>query len=283
MRREMKRGMMLLVCALSIFAGIDRGTCQTNVNSRPAKGESPSIVVFAAASLTNALDEIRARFTEETGIAVQTSYGSSSTLARQIEKGAPADVFLSADVKWGDHLSDNGLVAQRRDLLGNRLVLIVPKDSTLTLRRPADLLTAGVDHLALGDPDSVPAGQYAKQAFKKLGLWDQLRAKVAAAEDVRHALAFVETGAAAAGVVYATDAAISKKVRVAFEIPESLTGPVRYPLVLLQSARNSDAAKSFYRYLASRDAASVFRKHGFTILPDASNNKARGSTSEAAQ
>ena len=147
-----------------------------------------------------------------------TSYASSSTLAQQIVHGAEADVLLSADTKWADYLADNGLVAQRRDLLGNRLVIVVPKDGKIDVRKPEDLLAAGIEHLALGEPQSVPAGRYAKQALSKLGLWPRLEAKVVPAGDVRQALAYVETGAAEAGIVYATDAAVSKRVRVAVEI-----------------------------------------------------------------
>ena len=190
--------------------------------------------MFAAASTTNALDEIKAQFTKDTGVAVETNYAASSTLAQQIVHGAEADLFISADTKWADYLAKKDQVVRQQDLLGNRLVIVVPADSQIAVKKPADLLAAGIEHLALGEPQSVPAGIYAKQALTKLGLWDQLKAKVVSAEDVRHALAYVETGAAEAGIVYATDAAISKKVKVAAEIPEKLTGPVRYPLVLLK-------------------------------------------------
>ena len=270
MQRSVGQWFMPVVCALSAFSVI--ALTGTVPFSSDENSDSPQVVcspvlVFAAASASNALDKIRTRFTDESGIAIETSYGSSAALVRQIENGAPADVFLSADAKWADRLSERGLVAKRRNLLGNRLVLVVPNGSTLKIQAPGDLLIAGVEHLALGDPDSVPAGMYSRQALKKLGLWNQLAPKVAAAEDVRHALAFVETGAAEAGIVYATDAAISKKVKVVFEVPESLTGPVRYPLVLLHAARNNPAAESFYRYLASDEAAEIIGRYGFTVLP----------------
>ena len=221
--------------------------------------------MFAAASTTNALNEIKAQFTKDTGIAVETSYAASSTLAQQIVHGAEADLFISADTKWADYLAKKDQIARQQDLLGNRLVIVVPADSKIEVKKPDDLLAAGIKHLALGETQSVPAGIYARQALTKLGLWDQIKDKVVSAEDVRQALAYVETGAAEAGIVYATDAAISKKVKVAAEIPETLTGPVRYPLVLLKHGEGSAAAQSFYRYLTSPAAAKVFQKFGFTV------------------
>jgi len=222
------------------------------------------LVIFAAASTSNAVGEIKRRFTEASGIQVQASYGSSAVLARQIQNGAAADVFLSADVAWADYLAKQGLVAQRQNLLANHLVVILPSDSAAKVNKLEDLLVASVEHLALGDPQSVPAGKYAKQAFEKRGLWQRLRPKVAAAADVRGALAYVETGAAEAGIVYATDAAISKKVKVACTIPEQLTGPIRYPVVLLKRAENRAAAESFYQFLRGPQARKVFQKYGFT-------------------
>jgi molybdate transport system substrate-binding protein len=232
-----------------------------------------TITVFAAASTTNAIGEIKRQFTEAAGIRVQTSYGSSAALARQIANGASADVFLSADVSWADYLAERGLVARRRNLLGNRLVIVLPDDSTLEVKKPEDLLAEGIGHLALGDPQSVPAGKYAQQALKKLGLWERLRPKVAAAADVRAALVYVETGAAEAGIVYATDAAVSKRVKVALTIPRELSGPICYPLVLLKQADPLPPAESFYQYLCRPEAQKIFQKYGFTILPATEKGK----------
>ncbi len=232
----------------------------------PATAKSQqTILVFAAASTTNALNEIKAEFTQETGIVVETSYASSSTLAQQVVHGAGADLLISADAKWADFLAKENLIARRQDLLGNRLVIVVPSDSKIDVKGLDDLLSADVKHLALGETESVPAGVYARQAFTKLGLWDQIKGKVVSATDVRQALTYVETGSAEAGIVYATDAAISKKVKLAAEIPETLTGPVRYPLVLLKHGEPSAAAETFYRYLISPPALKVFQKYGFTV------------------
>jgi molybdate transport system substrate-binding protein len=231
-----------------------------------AQEKKEPVLVLAAASTTNSLDEIRQQFAKETGIEVRTSYAASSTLAQQVVNGADADVFISADQKWADFLDKKGFVAKRQDRLGNRLVIVVPKESSLKVSKATDLTAAAIEHLALGDPESVPAGRYAKQAFTKLGIWEQLKGKVVPAEDVRHALTFVETGNAQAGVVYATDAAISKKVRVAAEVPAELTEPIRYPVALLKHGNGRSSAEAFYGYLLSPAAGKVFEKYGFTVL-----------------
>jgi molybdate transport system substrate-binding protein len=225
-----------------------------------------TVLVFAAASTTDALNEITTQFTENTGIAIETNFAASSTLAQQISNGAEADLFISADTRWADHLAKQDFVAQQRNFLGNRLVIVIPADSTINVQKPEDLLDARIEHLALGEPASVPAGRYAKQALVRLGLWEKLKGRVVSAEDVRHALTYVETAAAEAGIVYATDAAITNRVKVAFGLPETLTDPVRYPLVLLKHGRERAAAVSFYNYLSSAPAAKVFQKYGFAVL-----------------
>jgi molybdate transport system substrate-binding protein len=224
-----------------------------------------TIVVFAAASTTSAIDEIKQKFTKQSGIDVQTSYAASAPLAQQIVNGADADIFISADTKWADYLAEKHLVAQRRDALGNRLVIVVSSDFKPDVNKPEDLIAKPIEHIAIGDPDSVPAGKYAKQALTKLELWEKLKDKMVPAQDVRQALTFVETGAAEAGIVYATDAAISKKVKAAIEIPEKLTGPIRYPIVLLAQGKGKPEAELFFRYLNSSEAVEIFKKYGFTI------------------
>jgi molybdate transport system substrate-binding protein len=226
-----------------------------------------TVVIFAAASTGGALDEIKDRYTRQTGTQIVTSYAGTSTLVQQVENGADVQLLLSANAKWADYLEAKGLVARRRDLLGNRLVLVVPRQSKLAMGKLEDLLQADVAHIALGDPEAVPAGIYAKKALVKRGLWDRLQPKIVAADNVEHALAFVETGSAEAGIVYATDAAASAKVKVAAAISPQLTGPVAYPLLLLKKGAASPDASSFFRYLGSAAAADVFRKHGFEILP----------------
>ena len=257
--------MIRKLIAITILVSLVSGLGLPSISSAGDKSNA-TVLVFAAASTTNAIDEIRQQFTKDTGIAVLASYAASSTLAQQIAHGADADVLVSADQKWADFLGDKGLIAERRNLLGNRLVLVVPKDSSRKVTKIEDLTTAAVEHLALGDPQSVPAGRYAKQALTKLGIWDQLKGKVVAAEDVRYALTFVETGNAEAGIVYSTDAAISKKVKIMAEVPADLTDPIRYPVVLLKHGQGHEGAESFYRYLMSAAAGKVFQKFGFSVL-----------------
>jgi molybdate transport system substrate-binding protein len=221
---------------------------------------------MAAASTTDAVEQVRANFERlHPDVTVRVSYGASSVLARQIEAGGAADLFLSASTQWSDYLAERELVAKQRELLGNQLVIVVPADSQLDIKTPADLASASVRRLALADVNAVPAGVYARQALEKLKLWDAMRVKVTGAADVRQALQFVETGAAQAGIVYATDAASSKQVRVAGRIDPKLSDPIRYPLVLLKHGSNNRAAVALYGYLASPAAAAVFRKHGFSV------------------
>jgi len=228
--------------------------------------DEDSILVFAAASATNTLDEISARFAAETGVKVRTSYAASAALAQQVVHGADADLMLSADAKWIDFLAEQQFVARRKDLLGNRLVIVVPADSKSLINKPEDLLHASIKHLAIGEPKSVPAGKYAMEALTRLGLWKTLEAKCVPADDVRHALMYVETGAAEAGIVYATDAVASTRVKIAMDLAADLTGPIVYPVALLRHGANRKPAEAFYSYLSSPQAEAVFKKYGFVVL-----------------
>lgn len=236
--------------------------------------EPEKVLLFAAASTSTVLDEIKQAFgASHPETIVRTNYGASSTLAQQIAQGAEADLFLSASEQWADFLGEKELVAERRDLLGNVLVVVVPKDASFKPKRLEDLADPALEHLALADTEAVPAGVYAKQALTKLGLWEQLRSKVASGDDVRQTLTFIETGAAEAGIVYKTDAAVSRKVDVAFEIDPTLTDPIRYPLVLLKHGAERKGARQFAEYLRSPEATASFRKHGFIVLADRSNGE----------
>jgi molybdate transport system substrate-binding protein len=225
-------------------------------------------VVFAAASLRNALDAAAALYTKRTGVHVVISYAGSSALARQIEAGAPADVFISADLAWMDYLERKGLVqsATRRNLVGNRLVLIAPAAQPQTLRiEPGFAIgrALGDGRIALAEPDSVPAGKYAKAAFEKLGVWDQISGRVAAAANVRAALALVARGEAPLGVVYQTDARAEPAVMVAGIFPDSTHPPIVYPVAALKEAR--PGAVPFIEFLAGPDAGAIFEKYGFAV------------------
>jgi molybdate transport system substrate-binding protein len=235
---------------------------------------SGKILFLAAASTADAAEEVRGEFARlHPEVSVRTSYAASSTLAQQVAAGAPADLFLSASGEWADFLADRNLVERRHDLLGNRLVIVIAADSSLRIADAADLAGDKIRRLALADPKSVPAGVYAKQALDKLGIWPKVSGKVAGAADVRQALHFVETGAADAGIVYATDAASSKKVRVVHELAADLSAPIRYPLVLVKHGGDRPAATAFYDFLRSEYAAGVFRRHGFVVPPSAAPPK----------
>jgi len=234
----------------------------------PARAGTADVTMFAAASTTEALGEI-ARDYEATGHGhIVVSFASSSTLAKQIENGAPADLYLSADEVWMDYLAQRHLIVptSRIDYLGNTLVLIAPKESTLALTiAPGFPLAAslGDGRLAMGDPDHVPAGIYAKAALEKLGVWQAVMPKLARAEDVRGALAYVERGEAAAGIVYATDAARAQ-VRLVSAFPPDTYPPIRYPMALV-AGHDTAAARAFYDHLRGPSARAVFERYGFTL------------------
>lgn len=225
-----------------------------------------TLSVSAAASLKDALADIESAYAKShTHFEFTNNFGSSGTLAMQIDQGAPADVFLSAAAKPMDDLQAKGLIVAetRSNLLRNSLVLIAPLDSGL--RDFQGLTTASVKTIALGDPASVPAGQYGKQTLASLHLLDQLNAKLVLGKDVRQVLTYVETGNADAGLVYATDAQISSKVRVVATAPDSAHDPIVYPVAVIKGSRNEQAARGFVDYLSSAGAKAIFVKHGFTI------------------
>ena len=229
---------------------------------------SGTVLVLAAASTTAAIDQVRDTFLKlHPGVKVNVSYATSSALAKQIAAGAEADIFLSASSQWAGFVAERKLVEKQRDLLGNELVIVVAKDSKLVIKGPQDLVQSGIRHLALADVKAVPAGVYARQALEKLNLWEQLEARATGAADVRQALAFVENGAAEAGMVYATDAAASNQVKVVARIDVKLTDPIRYPLVLLKHGTGNPAAVALYDFIGSPAATAVFQKQGFTVLP----------------
>jgi molybdate transport system substrate-binding protein len=225
------------------------------------------ITVYAAASTRAALQEIAAEYQAQTGNAVVLNAGPSSTLARQIAQGGRADLFLSADERWADYLAEKDLVADRRDLLTNRLVVIVPAESTLRLADLAVLDGPEVTRLALAGPE-VPAGRYAREALARAGVWDRVRGRVLEGGDVRAALTYVARGEAEAGIVYASDVVDNPRVRVAFEVPAALHTPIRYPLVRIRGTPREASAQAFAANLASPEAAACFRRYGFGIVAD---------------
>lgn len=229
-----------------------------------------AVTIFAAASTQDVLKQIARDFEEQSGTPVTCSFAASSTLARQIEQGAEADLFLSADERWADHLAEQGLVVERRDLLANRLVIVSPAAHPLRLQRVADLADEKIQHLALA-LDPVPAGHYAREALQRAGIWEQVQGRVREAGDVRATLAVVERDEADAGIVYATDAATSQKVQLALEVPEDLHTPIRYPLVLLRRGGGASTARAFYDFLSGDKARTHFRKAGFQVVSEKKN------------
>ena len=234
-----------------------------------AFAEESKITVFAAASLTNALQDIAKEYKKEKNVEVVSSFASSSTLARQIEAGAPADLFISADQKWMDYAVEKKAIdtATRKTLLGNSLVVVAPKaseqgDVAIDAKTNWTSLLKG-GRLAVGDPDHVPAGIYAKEALQKLGAWDTLSAKLAPAEDVRGALALVERGEAPLGIVYGSDAVASKGVKVVGTFPEDSHKKVEYPIAITDGHKNA-AVTAFYDYLKGPQASAIFKQYGFT-------------------
>jgi molybdate transport system substrate-binding protein len=235
-----------------------------------ASAQEKAVTVFAAASLKNALDDIRAAFTKSTGVSVKASYAASSALIRQIEQGAPADIFASADLDWMDYAVQKKLIKEdtRVNLLGNKLVLIAPADSKLgnvTIAQGFDLAKlVGDGRIVTGDVQAVPAGKYAKAALEKLGVWQAVAAKLAMVENVRAALALVARGEAALGIVYETDAKVEPKVKVIGHFP-----PASHPAIVYPVAATANAKPEAARYLAflrSQAAKDVFEKYGFTFL-----------------
>jgi molybdate transport system substrate-binding protein len=261
-RRRLSTATRLLIAlALAVAATITPATAQER---------SSGPLVFAAASLKTALDAIAADWQKESGKRAVLSYAASSALARQIESGAPADIFISADLDWMDWLQQRKLIdaASRETLLDNSLVLVAPADSKIEFKiAPGANLAAtlGNGRLAVGEVNSVPAGKYAKEALEKLGMWQSVANKLAPSPDVRSALNFVARGEAQLGIVYATDAKAEPRVKVVDTFPPDSHAPILYPAALTAASRNPDA-KALLAYLRSSTAVSEFKAQGFGMV-----------------
>ncbi len=257
MTRPLRR--LLCLCTLIVATAI-----------APVSAQTP-LTVFAAASLKESLDEAASAYQRASGPPVQVSYAASSTLARQVEQGAPADVFVSADQEWMDYLQQRKLIdpALRRDLLGNTLVLVAPAASKaqVDLRKPGALLAAlgAQGRLAVGQTASVPAGKYARAALQALGQWDSVQPRLAESESVRSALMLVARGEAPLGIVYGSDAQAEPKVRVVATFPADSHAPIVYPVAPLRASAQGKAAAEFVRWLGTPPAQAIFRRHGFSL------------------
>jgi molybdate transport system substrate-binding protein len=235
----------------------------------PVWAQTRDVTVFAAASLKNALDAIADGFRRQTGKRVVISYAASPALARQIEQGAPADMFFSADLDWMDYLESRNLIKSetKQNLLGNRIVLVAPATTSGEVALKPGALTAalGTGRLAIANVSTVPAGKYGKAALQNLGLWTEVAGRLAESENVRAALTFVARGEAPLGVVYETDARAEPNVKVVAQFPKTSHPPVIYPVALTASSRNADAAR-FLEALRAPANAALFAREGFTIL-----------------
>ena len=231
------------------------------------------VTVFAAASLSDALQDISRSYQEASGDRILFNFGGSSTLARQILEGARADLFFSADEEKMDQLEKKELIQKgsRRSILSNALVIVAPDSS---LKSPAELRKT--KRIAIAEPDSVPAGIYARKYLERVGLWAELKDRMVPTENVSAALAAVESGNADAAIVYKTDAAMSKKVKIAYEVPLSDAPKISYPLALLADARAPRAAQDFWTHVQTPAAAKVFKKFGFIVLPVSTESHGRG-------
>jgi molybdate transport system substrate-binding protein len=235
----------------------------------PVQAQSGDVIVFAAASLKNALDVIKTQWEKETGKKASISYAASSALAKQIEQGAPAQMFISADLDWMDYVGRKNLIKAdtRANLLGNRIVLIAPKDKAqpVEIKAGFDLAKVlGGGRLAMANVDAVPAGKYSKAALEKLGVWSAVADKAAQTENVRAALLLVSRGEAAAGIVYQSDAVSDSNVRIIGAFPENTHPPIIYPIALTNNA--TPDAVSFLDFIKSAKARPAFEQQGFTVL-----------------
>lgn len=261
MIRKIRPSLVAVVLGLAFFTASGLG------GSPPPQSAKADLTVSAAISLKDALDEAKQTYmASNTNVTIAVNYGASGTLELQIEQGAPVDVFVSAAPKQMDALETKGLLLEltRRDLLRNEVVLIVPKDSSAGISSFQDLTRVNVKQVALGEPVTVPAGQYAKEVLNSLGIYDAVNSKAVLGKDVRQVLTYVETGNVDAGIVYATDAMSSAKVKVVATAPAKSHAPVIYPAAVVKASKNPSAARAFLDFLASPRGLAIFQKYGFT-------------------
>lgn len=261
---------LLLSLACSILASCDDSIAQTTKGKHPDSGRmSGDLLIYAAASLTDTIREIGANFKKEhPDLKVNISAGSSAQLAKQIAHGAPADVFLSANVEWMDYLEDKGLILETHfEPLGNRLVIITNINNKEPIRSIQDLMTDRTKYLAIADYNSAPAGIYAKQAFERLNIWQNIQSMLVVGDDVRQTMTYVERNEAEYGIVYETDAKVSKKVKYLFPLPEDSQPKIRYSFGAIKGSPNAAAANAFCAYIIKDDSSrNVFKKYGFEWL-----------------
>jgi molybdate transport system substrate-binding protein len=260
-------GIIILLLVIMALAGCGGSPAATTSTTAPA--QHIELNVSAAASLTDALTEVNKLYMQlHENVTIVTNFGSSGTLQKQIEQGAPVDVFLSAGAKQVQALQDEGLLLDgtRANLFTNRLVLVVPKNSALTLTSFTDLTNDNIKQIAIGDPESVPAGTYGKQAFDQLGIYDLVQPKLILCSDVKQVLSYVEAGNVDAGIVYATDAALSSSVKITADAPAEVNAKIVYPGAVIKAGKNAETARAYMQFLISSEAKAVFEKYGFIVV-----------------
>lgn len=259
----LKRCMLGILGVLVVVVLVSTGS-KKDVQAATKKTE---IIISAAASLQDSLDQIALLYEKQhPNIDLVFNYAASGTLQKQIEQGAPADLFFSAGDKQMDALVDGGLIADHKVLLKNQLVVVVPSDATTKLRTINQLTDKSFKKVAVGQPESVPAGQYAEQSLTAKGVWDTLQSKLVYAKDVRQVLSYVETGNADAGFVYRTDALSSNKVKIALTVGPQVHKAINYPVGIVKDSKNQKAVKELYDYLQSKESRDIFTSYGF-LLP----------------
>ncbi len=260
----MKNTQKIVLIAMTMFMLVLTSAC-----GQATKQTNVKLTISAAASVRNSIEEIKATYAAiNPDVELVLNFGGSGSLQKQIEEGAEVDIFISAAAKQMDALSEKGLILEdtREDLLGNSIVLVIPADST-SVASFENLADDNVKSIALGEPKSVPAGQYSEEALKSLGLLDRITPKAVYAKDVKEVLTWVETGNADAGIVYKTDAVASDKVKIVSEAPSGSYSPVVYPSAVMKETKNLSEAQEFINYMYSDDAKPVFEKYGFVFMP----------------
>ncbi|KAA6447399.1 molybdate ABC transporter substrate-binding protein [Bacillus atrophaeus] len=256
----------LILTATAMTVCLLAAGCSSNQTSKDAD-KDVTLTISAAASAQDALEEIQNNYEKtHSNITIQDNYGSSGALQKQISQGAEADLFFSAAEDKFQKLVDDGDIAKKdsTDLVGNEIVLVVPKNGDSPVKHFDDLTKSDTEKIALGTPESVPAGAYAKESLTKLSLWNKVKDKVVYGKDVRQVLSYVETGNVDAGIVYKTDALVSKKAEIADEADADTHSPIVYPLGIVKDTKHRKEAKEFYEYLQTNEAMKVFEKYGFT-------------------
>ena len=269
MKTRLQQNIVFFSLILAVLALMVTGCSDSATTTTTSAAPDVELNVSCAASVTDALTAINTAYmAKNKNVTVVANFAASGTLQTQIEQGAPADVFISAASKQMNALQDKGLILDetRRDLLNNKVVMIVPVDSTLGLDDYMDLVNDDVKQIAIGDPEFVPAGTYAKQAFELLGIWDALQGKLIMGSDVRQVLGYVEGGNVDAGIVYSTDAAITDGVKIVASAPDEINSKIVYPAAVIKDSTKAEAAQAYIDFLFSDDAKAIFNEYGFSVV-----------------